>query len=78
MRELLTSLCFVIYNKLIFLTIILLDVLKPLNVVNAHQAILGMLKLINVNQFALLANIGILKMQHVKIVCLIALGKTKI
>ena len=47
--------------------------LDIINVINVNQDILGILKLFNVNQFVLLANIGILKMLHVKIACLIVL-----
>ena len=47
--------------------------LDIINVINVNQDILGILKLFNVNQFVLLANIGILKMLHVKIVYLIVL-----
>ena len=43
------------------------------NATNARLAILGMRRLYSVNQFAKLANIGTLKMQLAKIVCLIVL-----
>ena len=72
--------CLIVHCKIkkyFLFYIILLDVLEQLNVLNAHQAILGIVKLFNANQFALLANIGIPKMLHVKIVCLIVLRNIK-
>ena len=72
--------CLIVHCKIkkyFLFYIILLDVLEQLNVLNAHQAILGIVKLFNANQFALLDNIGIPKMLHVKIVCLIVLRNIK-